>query len=128
MANRSVALVRIGGQENIAFFDCSFIRVQKAVDKRPELSDDHAALAVGDQRKLVVLLADTGRHRGAEQHGVHLVARVAQRAFDNVERDWIDVDLAKRRLARDDLRLTHFREYLQSAWLARNPPDPDIAQ
>src|SRR5260370_42363171 len=72
MANRSVALVRIGGQENIAFFDCSFIRVQKAVDKRPELSDNHAALAVRDQRKLTHLLPANRRKPGTGHPGVPL--------------------------------------------------------
>ena len=58
-----------------------------------ELADDHLALGVGDQRELVVLLADPWRERGAEQHLVHLVARVAQRVLDQVERHRVDVDL-----------------------------------
>ena len=45
---------------------------------------------IGDQREFVVLLADAGRHRGAEQHRVHLDARVAQRVLDDVERDRVD--------------------------------------
>ena len=48
---------------------------------------------VGDQRELVVLLADAGRQGGAEQHLVHLVAGVAQRVLDEVEGDRVDVDL-----------------------------------
>ena len=47
-------------------------------------------LPVGDQRKGVALLADAGRQGGAEQRGVHLHARVAQRVLDDVERDRID--------------------------------------
>jgi hypothetical protein len=34
-----------------------------------------------------VLFADAGRHGGAEQHGVHFGAGVAQGILDDVERD-----------------------------------------
>ena len=52
--------------------------VEEVRDGQAELADDHLPVRVGDQRELVVLLADAGGQRGAEQHLVHLVAGVAQ--------------------------------------------------
>src|SRR6185437_5233423 len=63
------------------------------VDVGAELADDHAATGVGDHRELVVLLADDGAHRRAEEHGVHLVAGALQRALDDVERDRVDLEI-----------------------------------
>jgi hypothetical protein len=40
-----------------------------------------------------VLLTDDGAHRRPEEDGVHLEARALQRAFDDVERDGIDLDV-----------------------------------
>jgi len=62
-------------------------------DVGPELAHDHAALRVGEHRELVVLLADHRAHGGAEEHGVHLEARVAERVLDDVERDRVDLDV-----------------------------------
>ena len=108
VADRAVALVGVGGQKDVALFDRAVVAVEEAADERAELADHHAALAIGDHRELVVLLADARGHRGAEQHGVHLVARVAQRAFDDVERDRVDVERPKRlAVALDDCVLPY---------------------
>ena len=60
-------------------------------DRQAELADDHLPVRVGDQRELVVLLADARGQRGAEQHLVHLVAGVAQAVLDEVEGDRVDL-------------------------------------
>jgi hypothetical protein len=84
--DRTVHRVRVAGEEDVAVFDGAVVALQEAVDERAELADDHLAFDIGDHRELVVLLADAGRHRGSEQHGVHLEARVAERAFDDIDR------------------------------------------
>ena len=40
-----------------------------------------------------MLLPDDGAHRGAEEHGVHLVACALQRPLDDVEGDGVDLDV-----------------------------------
>jgi hypothetical protein len=72
--------------------DLALVGGEEAVDEAAELADDHAAGAVGDDRELVVLLADAGRHGRAEQHRVHLVAGVAQGVLDDVDGDRVDGD------------------------------------
>ena len=66
------------------------MRGQNREVKRSLYNDDHLAFGVGDHRELVVLFADARRHRRAEQHRVHFVAGVAQRALDDVDRDAVD--------------------------------------
>ena len=112
MADRAVAGVGIVGEEDVAFLDLAVIALLEAPEEGAELADDHFALGVGDHRESVVLLPDAGRHRGAEQHGVHLRARVAHRVLDDVEGDGIDLDLLERRGVGLD----------QAGWHVRSPP------
>jgi hypothetical protein len=104
VADGAVHRVRVVGEEDVALLHRAVVALHEAPDERAELTDDHLAVEVGDHRELVVLLADAGRHRGAEQHGVHLVAGVAQGALDDVDGDGIDLHLLHRLLvALDDL-------------------------
>ena len=96
VADGAVARVRVVGEKDIAFFDVAVVVRHEAVDEGAELADHHLAVVVGDHREGVVLLADAGRHRGAEQHGVHLSTRIAQRVFDDVERDRVELDRLER--------------------------------
>ncbi len=96
MAHRAVAAVRIVGEEDVAFFDVALIAGDEPGEERTELAHHHLAVRIGDHRERVVLFANARRHRGAEQHRVHLGARVLQRVLDDVERDRIDIDLAER--------------------------------
>jgi hypothetical protein len=91
--DRAAALVRVGVEDHVAFEDRLVEALEHLGDVGAELADDHAAVRVGDHRELVVLLADDGTHRGAKERRVHLEARGLERAFDDVERDGIDVDL-----------------------------------
>ena len=79
VADRGAAGVRVGGEEHITFTDLTVEAVEEIGDGQAELADDHLAAGVGDQRELVVLLADAGGQCGAEQHLVHLVPGVARR-------------------------------------------------
>ena len=104
VADRAVDRVRVVGQEDVALLHGAVVTLQEAVDERAELADDHLAVEVGDQRELVVLLADAGRHGRAEQHRVHFETGVAQGALDDVDGDGIDLHLLHRLLvALDDL-------------------------
>ena len=96
VADRAGAAVGIGGEEDVPFLDRAVVFALEAVDERAELPDHHLALGVGDHRELVVLLADSRRHGGAVEHGVHLVAGAAQRALDDIESDRVDVDRLER--------------------------------
>ena len=98
MADGAGAAVGIGGEENIPLLDGAVVLALEAVDEGAELADDHLAVGVGDHRELVVLLADSRRHGGAVEHGVHLVAGAAQRALDDVESDRVHVDRLERRV------------------------------
>ena len=95
VADRGAAGVRVGGEQDVALLDRAVEAVEEVGDGQAELADDHLPVGVGDQRELVVLLADARRQRGAEQHLVHLVAGVAQRVLDQVEGDRVDVDAAR---------------------------------
>ena len=79
VADRRAAGVRVGGEQDVALADVAVEAVEEVGDGQAELADHHLPGGVGDQRELVVLLADAGGQRGAEQHLVHLVAGVAQR-------------------------------------------------
>ena len=92
VADGAGAAVGIGGEEDVPLLDRAVILALEAVDEGAELADDHLAVGVGDHRELVVLLADSRRHGGAVEHGVHLVAGAAQRALDDVESDRIHLD------------------------------------
>ena len=70
--------IGIVGQEDVAVLDRAVVAGDEAVQERAELADHHLAFLIGDHREGVVLLADAGGHGGAEQHRVHLDARVAQ--------------------------------------------------
>jgi hypothetical protein len=63
MADRAAHRVRVIREENIALLDGTVIALHEAPDERAELADHHFSRRVGDHRKLVVLLADAGRHR-----------------------------------------------------------------
>ena len=65
------------------------------MDEGAELPHHHLAVEAGNQWELIVLLADTGGHGGAEQHGVHFEAGVAQCVLDDIERDGIHFDPLK---------------------------------
>src|SRR3712207_4566724 len=71
----------------------TLFRSEEVGDGQAELAHDHLPARVADERELVVLLADAGRQRRAEQHLVHLVAGVAQPVLDQVQGDRVDVDL-----------------------------------
>ena len=64
---------------------------QDRIHGAPELADDHAALAVGYEGKLVGLLADDGADGGGDEHPVHLVADVLQGVLDDVQGDVVYV-------------------------------------
>ena len=96
VTDRGAAGVGVGGEQHVTLADVALEAGEEVGDGQPELPDHHLALGVGDQRELVVLLADTGRQRGAEQHLVHLVPRVAQPVLDEVEGDRVDVHLLDR--------------------------------
>ena len=92
MADRASAAIGIGGEEDVSLLDGAVVLALEAVDEGAELADDHLAVGVRDHRELVVLLADSRRHGGAVEHGIHLVAGAAQRALDDVESDRVHVD------------------------------------
>ena len=89
MADRAGAGVRIVLQDDVAGLEFEIALLEHIVDVRAELADDHAALHVANHREFVVLFADHRRHRRAEQHRIHLVAGIAQRVLDQVERNGI---------------------------------------
>ena len=91
--DRCRALERVGREDHVARVHAPVPRRHHLVDVGAELADDHAAARVGDHRELVVLLADDRAHRRAEEHGVHLEPRALERAFDDVQRDGIDLDV-----------------------------------
>ena len=64
VADGAVAGVGIVGEEDVAFVDLAVVGVEEDVDEGTELPDHHLAVAIGDQGKLIVLLADAGRHGG----------------------------------------------------------------
>ena len=90
VADRAAALVGVALQDDIAGLEHERLLGQHLGDVGAELPDDHPPLRVGNHRELVVLLADDRGHRGAEEHRVHLVARVAKRVLDQVEGDRIE--------------------------------------
>ena len=90
MADRAVDRIGIGEEEQVAVFDRAVIIVEKAADERAELADDHPPLMVRDQGKGVALLADAGRHRGADEGRVHFDPGVAECVLDHLERHRID--------------------------------------
>ena len=90
VADGAAALVGVALQDDVARLQRERLLGQHLGHVGAELPDDHPALRVGDHRELVVLLADDRGHRGAEQHRVHLVARVAQGVLDQVEGDRIE--------------------------------------
>ena len=88
--------VRIGQQDHVAVFHRAVVAVEKRADVGTELAHDHSALGVGDQRKCVALFADARRHGGPHQSRIHLHSSIAQRVFNDVERDRIDGDRLER--------------------------------
>ena len=90
--DRRRALVRVAGEDHVARVDAAIPVAHHLRDVGAELADHHPALRVGQHRELVVLLADHRAHGGAEEHRVHLEARVAERVLDDVERDRVDLD------------------------------------
>jgi histidinol dehydrogenase len=60
MTDRAVHGVRVVRQEHIALLHGAVVALQEAMDERAELANDHLAVEVRDQRKLVVLLANAG--------------------------------------------------------------------
>ena len=98
VADGTGAAVGVGGEEDVPLLDRAVILALEAVDEGAELPDDHLAVGVGDHRELVVLLADSGRHGGAVEHRIHLVAGAAQRTLDDIESDRVHVDRLKGRV------------------------------
>ena len=104
VADGALHRIGVGEEDHVPLLHRAVIAVEERVDVGAELPDHHAALGIADQGKGVALLADAGGHGGADQRGVHLHPRVAQRVFNDVEGDWIDRDLGKGRLVGlDDL-------------------------
>ena len=103
MADGAVAGIGVIGKKYVAVLDRAVVAGHEAVQERSELANHHLAFLIGNERKGVVLLTDARAHRRAEQHRVHLDARIAQRVLDDIERDRIDGDTFKSaRLALDD--------------------------
>jgi hypothetical protein len=113
--DRRAALVRIAREDHVAGVDPAIPVAHHLVDVGPELADDHPALRVREHRELVVLLADDRRHRAAEQHRVHLEARVAQRVLDDVERDRVDLEVGDLCDLHDALRIRMLKKRSTSA-------------
>ena len=90
VADRAGARVGVVLQDDVAGLELEAALLEHVGNVRAELADDHLALGVADHREFVVLLADHRRHRRAEQHRIHFVARVAQRVLDQVERDGVE--------------------------------------
>ena len=93
--DRGGTLERVRGQDHVPGIDAAIPVLHHLVDVGAELAHDHAAARVGDHRELVVLLPDDRAHRGAEEHGVHLVPCALERPFDDVERDGVDLDAGR---------------------------------
>ena len=101
VADGAAAFVRIALQDDVAGLQVELVLGEHLVHVGAELADDHPPLGIGDHRELVVLFADHRRHGGAEQHRIHLVAGVAQRVLDEIERDRIKpAAFARRRSSR----------------------------
>ena len=96
VTDRAVAGIGVVGDEDVAILDRALVAVDEAVEERAELPHDHLAFLVGDHGKGVMLFADARAHRRAEQDRVHLVARVAQGVFDDVERDRVHINTRER--------------------------------
>jgi len=92
MRDRAATQVGVAGEDHVALADRPFVAVHHLSDVGAELAHDHAAARVGDHGKLVVLLPDNRAHGGAEEHRVHLVTRILERALDDVEGDGVDLD------------------------------------
>ena len=90
MADRAFTAVGVRQEDHVAFLDAAIPAAQEAVNEAAELANDHLARRVGDHREGIALFADTGRHRGAHQGGVHLDTGIAQRVLDDIKRDRID--------------------------------------
>ena len=90
MADRPGAGIGIVLQDDVAGLELEITFLEHVGDIGAELADDHPPLGVADHREFVVLLADHRRHRRTEQHGIHLVAGIAQRILDQVERNRVE--------------------------------------
>ena len=90
MADGTGAGIGVGQEDHVPIFERAVPIIEEAADEAAELADDHLARVIGDQREGIALFADAGRHGGAHQRGVHFDAGVAQRVFDDVERDRIN--------------------------------------
>ena len=93
-----VAHVRIVGEDDVALLEFIVVDRHERPDEGPELADDHLAVAVGNHREAVALLADTRRHGGAKQHRVHLHPGILQRVLDQVDGNAVHLDLLQRRV------------------------------
>ena len=103
MADGAGTSVRVVLQNDVAWLELKVLLFEHIGNVGAELPDDHAALGVADHGEFVVLLADDGRHRRTEQHGIHFMTRVAQCVLDQVEGDDIEpprLARARRRRAR----------------------------
>ena len=96
MTDGPVTGIGIVHEKHVPLFDRAVVRLLETVNEAAELTNDHFAVEICDHRKGIALLADTGRHGRAEQHRVHLPARVQHRILDNIERDRIQIDRLKR--------------------------------
>ena len=77
-------------QDDVARLQVETALLEHVGNVGAELADDHLPLGVADHREFVVLLADHRRHGRAEQHRIHLVAGIAQRVLDQIERDSVE--------------------------------------
>jgi hypothetical protein len=96
MADRRATGIGVGGEEDVALFDRAFKVTEEVGDGKTELANHHLAFGVTDQGEFVVLLTDTWRECGAEEHLVHFVACVAKGVLNKVEGDDVNVNLLER--------------------------------
>ena len=92
MRDRTTALVRVAGEQDVAGPDRLVEVLDHFADVGAELPDDHPPARIRDHRELVVLLPDHRTHRRAGENGVHLVPRALESPLDDVDRDRVEVD------------------------------------
>ena len=88
--DRAGAGIRIVPDEDIAVMDVVTIGRDDAWNVGSELTDDHASAIVADHRVFVVLLSYDRRQGDTAYDFVHLVARVLERVFNDVEGDRVN--------------------------------------
>ena len=62
-------------------------RVHEVAGERQRRRYDETAVGIEECGEVILLFTDEGRHRRAADEGLHLGARGAERALDELERD-----------------------------------------